>query len=67
MRREGHKTSAGGKGDVHTRFWWEKLTEKDLGIGYSIILKRIFDKYFGGAVWFIFLRITTGGGLVRTQ
>jgi len=54
----------GGKGEVHTWFWWGNLTERDLfqfpGLDGRIILKWIFKMWDGGA-WtgFIYLRIGT--------
>jgi hypothetical protein len=58
-----------GTGEVHTGFWWDNLRERDHfeypGVGGRIILKRIFEKWDGGAStasnW---LRIGTGDGLL---
>ena len=59
----------GGKGEVHTGFWWGEPREKnhleDLDVDGTIIIKRIFKKW-DGEVWIelIWLRIGTGGGLL---
>jgi hypothetical protein len=40
---------------VHTGIWWEDLKERnhlqDLGVGRRIILKLIFDKWYGCMDW----------------
>jgi hypothetical protein len=42
----------GGRGEVHTGFWWENLIERglleDTGVDGRIILKCIFRKWNGG-------------------
>jgi hypothetical protein len=58
-----------GRGDVHTRFWWGELRERehleDTGIDGGIILRRIFRKWVGvsrtGLIW---LRIAKYCGLL---
>ena len=56
-----------GRREIHTGFWWGNLGEKnwleDPGLNWRIILKLIFEKWFGrewtGLIW---IRIKTGGG-----
>jgi len=56
-----------GREEVHTRFWWGNLREREhlegLGVDGRIILKCIFKKWNWGA-WtrLIWLRIGTDGG-----
>jgi len=42
----------GGRGDMHTAFWWGNLSERDhledLGIKGILISKLIFSKWNGG-------------------
>jgi len=58
-----------GRGEVHTGFWWGKLTEKDHledpGVDGRIIVKWTFKTWDEGA-WagLIWLRMGTGGGLI---
>jgi hypothetical protein len=44
-----------GEREVHTGFWCENLREEnhleDLGVDGRIILKIIFEKWFGGEAW----------------
>jgi hypothetical protein len=66
MRWAGHVARMGRK-ETCTRFWWENLRERDHlvdpGVGWRIILRRIFRKWdvrvWTGLSW---LRIGTGGG-----
>ena len=56
-------------GDVHKRFCWGDLKERDnsedLDVEGRIILKWIFRKWDGEAcTWLIWLRKGTGGGLL---
>jgi hypothetical protein len=58
-----------GREEVHARFWWEKLRERDHledpRIDGGIILRRIFRKWnWGSGTGLIWLRIGTGGGLL---
>jgi len=60
-------STSGGRGEVHTEFWWGYLRErdyvKDPGVGGRIILRWIFRKWdvgtWTGLIW---LRVGTGGG-----
>jgi hypothetical protein len=49
---------------VHTRFWWRNLREKDHlkdpGEDVRIILKRVFEKWYG-RTWTRSIRIGTCG------
>jgi hypothetical protein len=53
MRWAGHVACVGGRGEVHTGFWWGNLRERDHledpDICGKIILKWIFRKWDGGA------------------
>jgi hypothetical protein len=44
-----------GREEVHTRFWWGNLRERDrledVGVDGRIILKCIFKKWKGGMDW----------------
>jgi hypothetical protein len=57
---------------VHTRFWWERLKERDnredLDLGKRLILRWILVR-LDGMVWtrFIWLRRATNEGLLQTQ
>jgi hypothetical protein len=46
------RSTYGGRGEIHTGFWWGNLREgdhlKDPGVDRRIILKWIFDKRAGG-------------------
>ena len=57
-----------GRGEVHTRFRCEKLTEgdhlKDPGVEGRIILKWILQSAVGARTGLIWLRIGTGGGFL---
>jgi hypothetical protein len=62
----------GGRREMHTWFWWGNLKEKDQfkyrGKKGRIILKCILKKYNGSVgAGFIWLRIGTSHGLLRTQ
>ena len=51
-RWAGHVAHMGGRGEVHTGFWWGNMRERDYledpGIDGSVISKRIFRKWDGG-------------------
>jgi len=48
----GGACSTYGRGDIRTTFWWGNLNKRDcledLGVGVTVILKRIFMKQNGG-------------------
>ena len=52
-----------GGGEVHTRFWWGNMRERDhledTGLDGRIILKWNFRRAWTGLIW---LRIGIGGG-----
>jgi hypothetical protein len=47
----------GGRGDVHTGFWWGSLREggvsEDLGVDGKIILKWVFKKWDVSMDWIV--------------
>ena len=51
----GARSTYGGRGEVHTGFWWGNLRESDnlgdTGIGGRIILKWMFRKSAGSRDW----------------
>jgi hypothetical protein len=54
-----------------TGFLWGDVRERvhleDLGVGGRIILKWVVRKWDGGTTGLIWLRIGTGGGLLRMR
>jgi hypothetical protein len=56
---------------IHRRYWWESQKERDhyeyLDVGERIIIKWNLQKYYG-VLWtgFIWLKIRTSGGVLRT-
>jgi hypothetical protein len=48
-----------GTGEVHTRFWWDNLTEGDHLEDLGIILNWTFKKWYGEA-WIGLLRLRIG-------
>jgi hypothetical protein len=60
-----------GKGEVRTGFWRVNLKEvdylEDPGVDGRIILKCIFGKWDGAWTGLIWLRVGTGGGLLKRR
>jgi hypothetical protein len=57
-----------GRGEVHTGFWWGNLREgnnlKDQDVDGKIMLKWVFENWYGAWTGSIWLRIGTGCGLL---
>jgi hypothetical protein len=68
MRWVGHVAYTGGRGEVHTGFWWGNLRERwhlnHQDVDERIILRFIFRKLDGGWTGLMWLRIGAVDGLL---